>query len=51
MEHNLRDSCMVELLKNKLGLEVLTDTGWQKFDGLANKGAMHTVSTNTYTGP
>ena len=43
MEHNLRDSCMVELLKNKLGLEVLTDTGWQKFDGLANKGAMHTV--------
>ena len=43
MEHNLRDSGMVELLKNKLGLEVLTDTGWQKFDGLANKGAMHTV--------
>lgn len=34
---------MVELLKNKLGLEILTDTGWQKFDGLANKGAMHTV--------
>lgn len=34
---------MVELLKNKLGLEVLTDTGWQTFDGLANKGAMHTI--------
>jgi len=34
---------MVELLKNKLGLEVLTDSGWQKFDGLVNKGVMHTV--------
>jgi len=34
---------MAELLKNKLGLEVLTDSGWQTFAGLANKGAMHTV--------
>ena len=34
---------MVELLKNKLGFEVLTDSGWQSFDGLVNKGAMHTV--------
>lgn len=34
---------MAELLKNKLGLEVLTDSGWQTFAGLVNKGAMHTV--------
>jgi hypothetical protein len=37
---------MVELLKNKLGLEVLTDTGWQTFEGLVNKGAMHTIIVN-----
>ena len=35
---------MVELIKNKLGLKVLTDSGWKTFDGLANKGAMHTVT-------
>ena len=27
-----------ELIKNKLGLEVLTDTGWSKFDGILVKG-------------
>jgi len=32
------------LLLNKLGLEILTDTGWQPFDGLVNKGIMHTVT-------
>jgi len=31
------------LIKNKLGLEVLTDTGWQAFDGIAVKGTKHTV--------
>jgi hypothetical protein len=33
-----------ELLKNKLGLEVLTDTGWNKFDGLLIKGIKDTVT-------
>ena len=27
-----------ELIKNKLGLQVLTDTGWSDFDGVLNKG-------------
>ena len=35
---------MDELLKNKLGLEVLTDTGWNKFDGLLIKGVKDTVT-------
>lgn len=35
---------MEELIKNKLGLEILTDTGWQSFTGVVNKGAMHTVT-------
>lgn len=29
---------MEELIKNKLGLQVLTDTGWSDFDGVLNKG-------------
>ena len=32
------------LLLNKLGLEVLTDSGWQHFDGLAVKGVKHTIT-------
>lgn len=32
------------LLLNKLGLEVLTDSGWQSFEGLAVKGVKHTVT-------
>lgn len=32
------------LLLNKLGLEVLTDSGWQLFEGLAVKGVKHTVT-------
>ena len=32
------------LLTNKLGLEILTDTGWCKFDGIVNKGFMHTIT-------
>lgn len=35
---------MDELVKNKLGLEVLTDSGWQHFDGLAVKGVRHTIT-------
>lgn len=35
---------MEELIKNKLGLEVLTDSGWQKFEGLVNKGIKHTIT-------
>ena len=35
---------MDELLKNKLGLEVLTDTGWNKFDGLLIKGIKDTIT-------
>lgn len=33
-----------EFIKNKLGLEVLTDCGWQKFEGLVNKGIKHTIT-------
>lgn len=32
------------LILNKLGLEILTDTGWSKFDGIVNKGVMHTIT-------
>jgi hypothetical protein len=32
-----------ELVKNKLGLEVLTDTGWSKFDGVLRKGQLQTA--------
>jgi len=32
-----------ELVKNKLGLQVLTDTGWSDFDGVLNKG-LHRVA-------
>jgi hypothetical protein len=32
------------LLLNKLGLEVLTDSGWQLFEGLAVKGVKHTIT-------
>ena len=35
------------LIKNKLGLEILTDTGWQSFDGIVNKGVKHTVIAKT----
>jgi hypothetical protein len=36
-----------ELLKNKLGLQVLTDTGWSNFDGLVIKGNKQTVEVKT----
>ena len=35
---------MVEYLKNNLGLEILTDNGWQQFDGIVNKGKRATVT-------
>jgi hypothetical protein len=35
------------LLLNKLGLEILTDTGWQPFDGIVNKGVKHTITVKT----
>ena len=41
---NRKDMSVDELLKNKLGLEVLTDTGWNKFDGLLIKGIKDTVT-------
>ena len=34
---------MADLLKNNLGLQVLTDTGWSEFDGLLNKGKKQTA--------
>ena len=34
---------MEELVKNKLGLQVLTDTGWSEFDGVLNKGCRQTA--------
>lgn len=38
---------MEELLKNKLGLQVLTDTGWSNFDGLLEKGCKQTIEIKT----
>lgn len=38
---------MEKLVKNKLGLEILTDSGWQSFDGLVNKGIKHTITVST----
>lgn len=35
------------LLLNKLGLEILTDTGWESFDGIINKGVKHTITVET----
>lgn len=35
------------LILNKLGLEVLTDSGWKHFDGLAIKGVKHTITVQT----
>jgi hypothetical protein len=35
---------MGELVRNKLDLEILTDSGWEPFDGLVNKGTQHTIS-------
>jgi len=32
-----------ELVKNNLGLEVLTDSGWSKFDGVLLKGQLQTA--------
>lgn len=40
---------MEELLKNNLGLQVLTDTGWSNFDGLLDKGIKETVEVKTNT--
>ena len=36
--NNQKDILVEELVKNKLGLQVLTDTGWSDFDGVLNKG-------------
>ena len=38
---------MEELLKNKLGIKVLTDTGWSNFDGLLCRGNKETVTIKT----
>jgi hypothetical protein len=36
-----------ELIKNKLGLTVLTDTGWSKFDGILVKGVKKILHVTT----
>jgi hypothetical protein len=38
---------MDELLKNNLGLQVLTDTGWSHFDGVLIKGVKDTIKLHT----
>ena len=38
-----------ELIKNNLGLKILTDTGWSNFDGLLEKGQKQTVEVTTET--
>lgn len=40
---------MEELLKNNLGLKVLTDTGWSEFNGLLKKGNRETLMVQTQT--
>jgi hypothetical protein len=44
MENNQKGLIMAEYVKNKLGLEILTDSGWQKFDGIVNKGRKKTIT-------
>ena len=34
----MMDSTVEELVKNNIGLQVLTDAGWSTFDGVLNKG-------------
>jgi len=34
----MKDSTVEELVKNNIGLQVLTDAGWSTFDGVLNKG-------------
>ena len=46
---NQKDTSVEELLKNSLGLQVLTDTGWSNFDGLLFKGSKQTVEVKTQT--
>lgn len=36
-----------ELIKNNLGLKILTDSGWSNFDGLLEKGQKQTVEVTT----
>ena len=45
--NSLKDSSVAEFLKNNIGLEVLTDTGWSHFDGLQLKGHQDTVVVRT----
>ena len=40
---------MEELVKNKLNLQVLTDTGWSTFDGLLRRGNKQTALLTTQT--
>jgi hypothetical protein len=37
------------LLLNKLGLEILSDKGWEPFDGIVNQGIKHTIIVETET--
>ena len=46
--NNLRDMSVDDtLIKNKLGLKILTDSGWSNFDGLLEKGQKQTVEVTT----
>lgn len=47
MVNNQKDLIVEELLKNKLGLQVLTDAGWSDFDALHIKGIERTVTIKT----
>lgn len=49
MINNQKDLCVEELLKNNLGLRVLTDTGWSDFSGLLVRGKKKTVVVQTAT--
>jgi hypothetical protein len=45
--NNQKDLIVEDLLKNNLGLQVLTDSGWSDFDALHIKGIERTVTIKT----
>jgi hypothetical protein len=45
--NNQKDLIVEDLLKNNLGLQVLTDSGWSNFDALHIKGIERTVTIKT----
>jgi hypothetical protein len=47
MENSQQDLFMVDFIKNNENLEILTDNGWESFDGLLVKGAQNILTIRT----